>query len=270
MTIVLGICIAAVQPSATDEPDTHIIVFDGEIGAGKTTVIELVRQALVARGHTVTVVSEPVERWKDVGILQEFYAATDNRGGVTYEFQTYTFVTRISECIRCAESAPAKFFLCERSIWTDRHVFMELQRKLVGPMRMRMYEDWWGMWTQVMPFTPTKIVYLKPTISNCMARVAKRGRVGEVGGADKTADEQDVDACASGGVSTAYQLRLRRAHEAYLEGKHKQEFPQMPACPFNPDDIIVLDGSLVDDDFVNDARAAQRLVSQVLARACGI
>ena len=266
-------CVEAARSSDTsDEEDrkarlknAHVIVFDGEIGAGKTTVIELVRRALVDRGHTVTVVTEPVEEWKQIGILQEFYTASDHRDLVTYDFQTYTFVTRVFECIRCAEQEPADVYLCERSVWTDRFVFMELQRELVGPMRMAMYERWWALWSRVMPFKPTKIVYLKPTIANCMDRVATRARVGETGG---TADDQDTDASASGGVSTAYQRFLRRAHEAYLEGKHADEFPSMPPRPFDTHAVVVIDGALVDDDFVANPDAAQRLVDSIISQTC--
>ena len=50
-------------------------------------------------------------------------------------------------------------------------------------------EKWWAMWSRIMPWDPTKFVYLKPTLDKCMERVVKRGREGEV----KEAEEQDAE-----------------------------------------------------------------------------
>ena len=160
-----------------------VCVIDGAIGAGKTTLIELLCEALVERGHKAVVVREPVEEWARCGILQEFYdhASSLEPGLVAYDFQTYTFVTRVEEVIKTKEANPdATIFLLERSVLTDRFVFMELQRELVGPRRMEMYDKWWNMWSRLMPFQPDKMVYLKPSLDKCMQRVNSRGREGEV------------------------------------------------------------------------------------------
>ena len=63
-------------------------------------------------------VQEPVEEWKRVGILQEFY---NNPKAHAYDFQTYTFVTRVKETIQQVEAHPdATIFLLERSVLTVR------------------------------------------------------------------------------------------------------------------------------------------------------
>ena len=87
-------------------------------------------EALVERGHKAVVVREPVEEWARCGILQEFYdhASSLEPGLVAYDFQTYTFVTRVEEVIKTKEANPdATIFLLERSVLTDRFVFMQLQ-----------------------------------------------------------------------------------------------------------------------------------------------
>jgi len=85
-----------------------VCVIDGAIGAGKTTLIELLCEALVERGHKAVVVREPVEEWARCGILQEFYdhASSLEPGLVAYDFQTYTFVTRVEEVIKTKEANP--------------------------------------------------------------------------------------------------------------------------------------------------------------------
>lgn len=246
------------------------VAVDGEIGAGKTTLIGHLRKALEAKGKKAVVVPEPVGEWERVGILQAFYAdkPPELRGPVTYNFQTYTFLTRIQETQRVVAQHPdADIFLLERSVLTDRYVFMELQRDTVGPVLMEMYGKWWDMWTQLMPIRPQKIIYLKPTIENCQTRVATRAREGEVAGAGgKSADETDREASARGGVSAAYQARLRRAHEAYLQGLHAEEFPGMPPRPFALEDVIVVGGALADQDFSAPGPAADRATAHIVEK----
>lgn len=253
-------------PAETEKAKPLVVVIDGEIGAGKTTLIDLLVKEYSARKLKAVVVPEPVDQWKRVGILQEFYANKKEslRSHIAYEFQTYTFVTRVKSTMGVVEAHPdADVYILERSILTDRFVFMELQREMVGPMLMAMYDEWWSVWSKVSPLQPDKIVYLKPTLSNCQTRVGARAREGEV--AEKSADEVDKDASARGGVSAAYQARLRLAHEAYLQGHHQDKFPGMPARPFDIEkDVVVVDGKLADDDFSKPGPAAARIASFIV------
>ena len=238
-----------------------VLVLDGEIGAGKTTLLELLGREFANRGHSVAVVAEPVDRWKRVGILQDFYGGgtVTERARTAYAFQTYVFVTRVEEALRVAEDTPAAdIVLLERSVMTDRHVFVELSRELLGPQQVEMYEAWWHMWQRVMPYRPNVFIYLKPSLDLCMARVEARAREGEVDGDGKASG----GASARGGVSVEYQARLRRAHEAYLQQQHLDEFPGMPP-PGPGRDVLVLEGALADDDFSRDEAAAQRVLRAV-------
>lgn len=265
------------RPTTTDP---LVCVIDGAIGAGKTTLIELVRERLESLGHNTVVVSEPVEEWKRVGILQEFYehGSSPEPGMVAYDFQTYTFVTRVEETIKVAESHPeATIFLLERSPWTDRFVFMELQRELCGPRRMEMYERWWNMWMRIMPFAPNKILYLKPSIRDCMDRVTHRAREGEVKEGDQEATAEDEakeeDDTGGDGVLAAYQARLVRAHDCFLLGEHAAEFPMMPTRPFKigpgSRDVITVDGDLANEDFSVPGDAQERILDFIVEKLVG-
>lgn len=248
-----------------DSDGPLVVVIDGEIAAGKTTLVRLVAAEMGRRGYRAVVVNEPVDEWRGVGILQEFYEdhPPEHRKFAAYDFQTFTFVTRVGETIKTVKANPgADVFILERSVLTARFVFVELLRKLMEPRRMVMYDRWWNMWTQVMPIQPTKFVYLKPSIDSCMHRLEKRAREGEVTDDGKRADRTDTEAVARGGVSTAYQYRLRRAHEAFLQGMHGDEFTEMPERPFDSEkDVLVVDGEMADADFSVGGAARDRIVS---------
>lgn len=220
-----------------------VIVVDGEIGAGKTALIGVFAAHLRGRGLRVAVVPEPVDEWRRVGILQMFYGDPAKHA---YAFQTYTYVTRIKKTIQVVADHPPSetdVYLLERSILTDRYVFMELQRDIIPPVFMVMYDGWWDMWARLMPIAPTHQVYLKPSISICQERVQRRHREGEIcdgGGA--------AAATGKGGVSPEYQVRLRQAHEAFAEGRGRDAFPGMP--PPAPGLVSkTMGGDLADRDF---------------------
>ncbi|GFR91559.1 P-loop containing nucleoside triphosphate hydrolase protein [Elysia marginata] len=248
--------------SQAKKPQIAVVV-EGEIGAGKTTLIELVRKALETKGVKPFVVPEPVDEWMRVGILQAFYA--DNppelQRLISYVFQTYTFLTRILKTRQAVSEHPdADIFLLERSVLTDRYVFMELQREQIGPNLMEMYTKWWKMWALLMPVRPRKAIYLKPSIENCQLRVAARARRGEIANT----------AAVCRGVSADYQARLRRAHEAFLQGLHTEEFPEMPPPPFAPEDVVVVDGTLADHNFSTPGLAADQTVAHVVEKILGV
>jgi len=72
----------------------RVVVVDGLISAGKSTLITQLARWLGERGKKVMVVKEPVDDWVKGGHLQAFYEGVED-GKVCYIFQTYAHVTRI-------------------------------------------------------------------------------------------------------------------------------------------------------------------------------
>jgi len=227
-----------------------VVAIDGEIGAGKTTLLELLNAELSKRGYRVAIVREPVDKWEQVGILKEYYMAksdTDKRN-LSYIFQTYTYVTRICESRKVVRDNPdATIILLERSVFTDRYVFVERLRNVLGANYMKMYEEWYDQLSPLIPICPSKFIYLKPSLDRCMERVARRARTGEL--------------C---GVSEKYQRDLREVHEAFLQGLHADVFPDMPKRPFDMSDVTVIDGDLADNDFSKPGADAGNVVNVVV------
>ena len=236
----------------------QVFIIEGEIGAGKTELALGLAGALRARGVEVALALEPVELWKQSGILELFYA---DPARYAYAFQTYVFATRVAAINAALAATPgAHVALLERSPATDQ-IFMELQRDQVSPVEMAMYYTWCGEYARLLPLdlATARVLYLKPDIAVCMARVAGRHRAGEVGDDARVGD----DAPQSGGVTRDYQLRLRRAHEAFFQGLHHGEFPHLPVCPFL--DVTEISGANAAADFRLDGADHGRVIGAVLA-----
>lgn len=208
----------------------RVIFIDGLIGAGKSTALTQwtlafasTRNPRTGRPYKVISVTEPVEKWRTVGILERFYKDPKTHA---YAFQTYTFVTRVQAIIEAIKNCPdADVLLVERSVFTDRYVFMHLQRPTVGELTMQMYMEWFQLHEQLLPFSlaSSTFVYLRPNLVSCMQRVEHRARPEEKCDDSGNAAPTDVVAAqkkaAAGGVSMEYQEMLSDAHDRlFLRG----------------------------------------------------
>ncbi len=155
---------------------------EGTIGAGKSTFLRLLLQALESRLPVVTI-QEPVQKWVDVGILQAFY---ENPKENAYKFQTYTFLTRWKALKEGNSSSADTIRIVERSIFSDRYVFAEALHEsgLISDMEWAMYVEWWEslceLEREVGP-RDNKFIYLRADPETAYARMKKRARDGEAG-----------------------------------------------------------------------------------------
>jgi len=237
----------------------RVIIVESEIGGGKSTLLPALAAGLARRGFQAVTVEEPVGEWK--GVLEKFYADPVRWA---YSFQTLVYVTRICAIRQAFENAIASVadantlvFVLERSPLTDE-IFMELQRGVVSDTEMDMYEVWRREFAPLLPFdlANAAVLYLKPDLATCMRRVAMRQRAGETASGANSA----CSACTCG-VTLEYQARLRRAHEALLQGLHGDEFPRLVARPppYPRSAVSILPAELAELNF-RDPGASQDLV----------
>ena len=99
-----------------------------------------------------------------------------------YEFQTFTYITRIKTVINEIYNNPdADVYIMERSIWTDRYIFMALLEELAGPLRMTMYNEWCDLWALILPMRVDKWVFLDTSLEESLRRIRIRNRDAESG-----------------------------------------------------------------------------------------
>lgn len=239
-----------------------VLVIEGAIAAGKSTLVEHLVNTLRDNGYVVAVAPEPVDNWEEVGILDAFYK---DPKGMAYTFQTYACMTRINRMRAAYEEASllngrVDYVVCERSPLTDRFVFMELQAEMCGPMFMKMYLTWWNEWMRLVPKDISEAmetgnwyeVWLQPSIAHCMSRLHERARTCELqASAEVSASNSEV---GSTGVDETYQQRLHDAHEEFLLGENS---------PFPKNCVVRVSEEDANQNFRDDEEARRRIIQQI-------
>lgn len=229
---------AALPPSS--RPPIVLIV-EGLIGAGKTTLIRDVLLPELSKHHKVQVIREPVDAWVKSGLLQRFYG---DKHRWSYTFQTKAFHDRIMEArnimaerARLPPAEQADVIVMERSPLSDK-IFMRTlhDEGAVDDLEYTMYQDWCDLWSLVLPFQISLFLYIRTDLDQCMSRLQQRSRDGETG------------------VSRDYQAHLLREHDREF---HRPVLADGTKC-------LVIDGS---PDYRQDSVLRQRLMQQV-AQAC--
>lgn len=190
-----------VQPKLNVKKIPKVIIVDGIISAGKSVYVNMLYDELTKLGKKVAIVKEPVDKWKDCGILKRFYADPKRYG---YHFQTKAFVDRITENIEMYEKYGQNIdiFICERSQFTD-NIFMEMLHEsgMVDDLEFQHYKEWWNLWTRIMPYQPNFFIYLTSSVDTAMDRYRRRNREGET-------------------LSEEYQMALKAKHDEFFKGSH--------------------------------------------------
>ena len=162
----------------------RVFFIEGVIGAGKTTFIKFLAEYL----PNVQICLEPVDLWREIGILDKFYK---NPAEWAYKFQSFAFCSRIM-AIKDNFNPAADIYLIERSPISDK-IFASIQN--FAPIEQKMFNLWSDTYEALLPFTEYSIIYLKPPIDLCQERIKTRGR----------AEEQQIP--------IEYQQLLEKAHD---------------------------------------------------------
>lgn len=150
-------------------------ILEGSIGSGKSSIL----RALAS--DTVETVQEPVDVWQhlkgedDKSLLDMFY---DDPKRYAYLFQTIVFKTRL-QSLDAPQLKPVR--VSERSVWTDRYVFMEGMKNshLVCRLEEACYDAWYDWLTDKFQRKPDGIIYVRCAPEVCFSRIMKRAREAE-------------------------------------------------------------------------------------------
>ena len=211
---------AAASAAMFERDERVTFCVEGNIAVGKTTFLQKVVQdrACVTLTELVDIVPEPVGEWSAVqgvefdpenmaltrpkaetfNLLDAFYAQPER---FAYTFQNYVFVTRMLQNQRSAENWQNPIRLLERSVFSDRMVFVRAvhEAKWMSELELAVYESWFAPVVSAMPgLIPDGFIYLRAEPSTCFDRKNVRSRM-----------EED-------GVDLEYLTQLHEKHEQWL------------------------------------------------------
>jgi deoxyadenosine/deoxycytidine kinase len=153
-----------------------MILFEGNIGAGKSTV-----GRRLAESELFGFVEEPVGAWQqdfEENLLDLFYKDT-NRWAFT--FQLAAFTTRAKTWTEVLSMIDHRNVVLERSIYCDRYVFAKncFQSGLMKKTEWQLYCKLWDWLESNWCAEPDRIMYLRTPAEVCLERIEARGRAEE-------------------------------------------------------------------------------------------
>ena len=175
--------------------DRKMILLEGNIGAGKSTMGRILKES-----GLFDFIEEPVEAWQEgfaANLLDAFYK---DMGRWAFTFQITAFVTRAKTWQEVLALTDHSRVVLERSIFTDRYVFATNSHRL-GGMTDAEWQVYCGLWDFLATnycVEPECILYYRTPAEICVERMKERGRSEEIG------------------VSLEYLNQLEALHDTWL------------------------------------------------------
>lgn len=166
------------------EMNVKLVTIEGNIGSGKSTMINLLR----TKYPEYQILDEPVSQWTALvddngkNLLQLYY---EDKNRWSYTFQNCALVTRVTLALDAVYKAKATnkptILISERGVLTDRYVFASMLREKgwLNQLEWNLYLLWFNYFQDVV--TSKGVVYIRTEPEVCKERIARRGREGEEG-----------------------------------------------------------------------------------------
>lgn len=189
---------------------THIFTLEGNIGAGKSTLIERLKHTTFNKPHYIML--EPVDKWMatkpnpDQPSLFELYYNDKKR--YAFMFQMFALQSRMEHLDSIIRQYPSHVIICERCFLTDYEIFAKMlhDQKYISDAEYFVYKSWYDFMMHTMKPKVSGVIYLRADPDVCATRIIKRDRKGE--------DNIDV----------GYLKQLHKQHETWLN-KSSSAYP---------------------------------------------
>lgn len=162
------------------------ITIEGNIGAGKSTLVRILKDNLKAYSiENIGFVQEPVDEWLALtdkngkNILEKFY---ENQNLWAYKFQMNAFITRLQKLQKYLPKY--NFCISERHISSDKNCFAKqlYEDNKISEIEWKLYNNWFDWVTSNELYRkPKGIIYLRTSPETCSNRINKRNRSEENG-----------------------------------------------------------------------------------------
>ena len=166
-----------------------IYSIDGNIGSGKSTIVESLKEKFkedYLKNDKVdfVFVDEPVDIWQAVtdengeNILEKFYK---DQHKYSFPFQMMAYISRLSRLKSVIKRVRKQYtvIVTERSVFTDYEIFAKMLHddKKIEEINYNIYKLWFNEFIKELPFRG--VIYVKTDPTLCDERIKLRNREGE-------------------------------------------------------------------------------------------
>ena len=190
------------------------IAIAGNIGAGKTTLTEMLSKHYGWEPHFEDVLKNPY--------LDDFYERMERW---SFNLQIYFLNSRFNQMLECSKKE--KDTIQDRTIYEDAFIFAP-NLQAMGLMTNRDYENYKSIFNTLNSFVkdPNLLIYLRSGIPNLVDQIHKRGR-----------DYENT-------ISIEYLSRLNERYEAWIQSYDKSNLLVIEVDDIdfvkNPDDFNII------------------------------
>ena len=162
----------------------YVLYLEGNIGSGKSTFIKFLQDYISKNNLNADVLLEPVEDWQNtkdkegISILHHYY---QDQKKMAFPFQMNAFISRVDEIVSKLKETNKKILFVERSVLTDKNVFLQLNCDLgnISDIEYTIYNKWFDKLCSHFDIKHNGIVYIKTDYKICHERIKQRDRSGE-------------------------------------------------------------------------------------------
>ena len=161
----------------------RIISIEGNIGSGKSTFLEHLKQHYKDNDNIVFL-REPVDEWEKIKdcngntMLQKFYA---DQQTYAFAFQMMAYISRLAILREAIKKNKDKdiIIITERSLYTDKYVFAKMlyDQGKIEEASYQIYKHWFDEFAKDFPIG--NVIYVNAEPQKCYERIHKRARLGE-------------------------------------------------------------------------------------------
>ena len=162
---------------------TLIISLEGNIGSGKSTLMEYLKANFSLNTYKILFIDEPVDQWNtfvdpstNETIIEKYYKDQEK---YAFSFQMMAYITRLSAIRNAINKNYYDIIFIERSVYTDRNVFAKMlyDSGKIEEINYKIYLKWFDEFLDNLP--NIILIYIKTAPKIAYDRVVKRNRQGE-------------------------------------------------------------------------------------------
>jgi len=171
-------------PSILKPIEPTLISIDGNIGSGKSTLIEFLKKKCKDNTN-ITFLEEPVNQWinttdnNNKNVLQMFY---EDKNRWSYIFQNFAFITRATILLKAIKMnstnllSKKKVIISERSVETDKYVFAKMLNddNHMNNLEYTIYKTWYD--TLFPEIKVKNVIYVRTFPETAYNRMTNRKR----------------------------------------------------------------------------------------------